>query len=316
MDRVTGDQWFNAARTAVTAFGVLALGGAAYLAYRKQQSTEVERHDAILRDLHNRYETGAAQLDHEKPYIRLAGVYALAALADDWARAGDARQRQVAVDLLTSYFRVSQANFFSGDETKEFDMQEEEIWLSIFRLVMNRVCLSPKDPQSWAECKITLAGVALPGFFAPGGSLIRCNLSGSDIPEANFSHAILVGSNLAGANLTDANLSNADLRRVDFIGANLSGASLVGADLTGAYLQSTRYNSQTEWPSGYFPPDDAINVDINPEPEPEKSSAEQNLTPDPAALSQARNQVAPIDSLSGYVLATAVRILNKLLPFG
>lgn len=113
MNQVTGDQWFNAARTSVTALGVLGLGGAAYLAYRKQQtneveafrdrrSSEVERHDAIQRDLHSRYTNAAAQLGHDDAAIRLAGVYALAALADDWYRVQDSDQRQVSVNLLTA----------------------------------------------------------------------------------------------------------------------------------------------------------------------------------------------------------------------
>jgi len=48
-----------------------------------------------------RYQDAAAQLGHERAAVRLAGVYSMARLADDWAD-----QRQVCVDVLTAYLRI------------------------------------------------------------------------------------------------------------------------------------------------------------------------------------------------------------------
>ena len=50
-----------------------------------------------------RYGEAAAQLGHGNAAIRLAGVYAMAQLADDWADP-DARQQCVAV--LCAYLRM------------------------------------------------------------------------------------------------------------------------------------------------------------------------------------------------------------------
>ena len=43
----------------------------------------------LVRDLRSRYPTAAEQLAHSSAAIRLAGVYALAALADDWDQHGE-----------------------------------------------------------------------------------------------------------------------------------------------------------------------------------------------------------------------------------
>lgn len=48
-----------------------------------------------------RYQDAAAQLGHEKAPVRLAGVYAMARLADDWED-----QRQSCVDVLCAYVRM------------------------------------------------------------------------------------------------------------------------------------------------------------------------------------------------------------------
>ena len=51
--------------------------------------------------LKERFATAADQLDSGKPAVRLAGVYAMADLADDWAE-----NRQTCVDVLCAYLRM------------------------------------------------------------------------------------------------------------------------------------------------------------------------------------------------------------------
>lgn len=79
------------------------LGGAVALtvAYRKQSLAEanVEREEASA--YRDRYGAAAAQLGHEDAAVRLAGVYALANLADDWEQ-----KRQQCVDVLCAYLRL------------------------------------------------------------------------------------------------------------------------------------------------------------------------------------------------------------------
>jgi hypothetical protein len=88
---------------------------------------------------------------------------------------------------------------------------------------------SSKPPRlSEQETKISLTYMAR---NCPG-----CNLSGTDLQNAQ-----LVSANLAGANLVNIDLSGANLRRATLAGANLAGARLIrtnlsGADLTGCNL--------------------------------------------------------------------------------
>jgi uncharacterized protein YjbI with pentapeptide repeats len=51
--------------------------------------------------LNERFATASEQLGSDKPAVRLAGVYALAGLADDWAE-----NRQTCVDVLCAYLRM------------------------------------------------------------------------------------------------------------------------------------------------------------------------------------------------------------------
>ncbi|MFE5199012.1 pentapeptide repeat-containing protein [Streptomyces sp. NPDC056601] len=84
--------------TALTLIGAVLAG---LYAYRKQLLAEGDAHRADASQLAERYTTAAEQLGHEQAAVRLAGVYALARLADDWAE-----QRQVCVDVLCAYLRM------------------------------------------------------------------------------------------------------------------------------------------------------------------------------------------------------------------
>jgi uncharacterized protein YjbI with pentapeptide repeats len=53
------------------------------------------------RTLNERFATAADQLGDDKPAVRLAGVYAMAGLADDWGE-----NRQTCIDVLCAYLRM------------------------------------------------------------------------------------------------------------------------------------------------------------------------------------------------------------------
>jgi hypothetical protein len=68
---------------------------------RAARDSQQERDLAATRLLNERFTTAAAQLGDDKPAVRLAGVYAMAGLADDWPA-----QRQTCVDVLCAYLRM------------------------------------------------------------------------------------------------------------------------------------------------------------------------------------------------------------------
>lgn len=93
------------------AFAVAAGAGAAVAlvtSYRRQRFIEIaesrEREGADReqgRLLNERFTIAAGQLGHETAAVRLAGVYAMASLADDWHK-----QRQTCLDVLCAYLRM------------------------------------------------------------------------------------------------------------------------------------------------------------------------------------------------------------------
>lgn len=103
---------FNRMRAAVTALGVITIGAGAVIAFRRQITLEhqldldrVKEDRSGLSELHARYQQAAGQLGDKRAMIRIAGVYALEALADEWADLGNQAQRDVCIDLLCGYLR-------------------------------------------------------------------------------------------------------------------------------------------------------------------------------------------------------------------
>lgn len=104
---------FDATRNAVAFATFTIAGAAAYLAYRRQRATDHtneltrSRHDRDeLGELRARFTTAVEQLAHSSATVRIAGVYSLAAVADQWLDRDDRDQAQVAVDVLCGYLRL------------------------------------------------------------------------------------------------------------------------------------------------------------------------------------------------------------------
>ncbi|MBF6339178.1 pentapeptide repeat-containing protein [Nocardia abscessus] len=203
---------------------------------------ERERHDDDTRRAHevalrDRYTAIAAQLAHDSPAIRQAGVYALSALADDWHAFGEDQERQVCIDLLQWYLRVP---FPGPDDSAKPDLPEREIRQTIVGIITERRHRPLDDPRSWASNLISLKQVSLPRCRLhvnfPDTDLTGADLTGADLSETNLVGANLSEATLAGADLTYANLYSAKLTRADFTHANLAGADLTYANLHGAKL--------------------------------------------------------------------------------
>ncbi|MFE6157023.1 hypothetical protein [Streptomyces sp. NPDC057889] len=79
-------------KTTVTVLTLIGAVLASLYAYRKQLLEEGASHRADATQLAERYAQAAEQLGHEQAAVRLAGVCAMARLADDWPE-----QRQVCI---------------------------------------------------------------------------------------------------------------------------------------------------------------------------------------------------------------------------
>ena len=123
----THPELFELSRTAVPVAALVGGAAAIVVGIRRQRSTErtVEltartaqtAADAYALDqkragreeidrLRDRYTTIAGQLGDDAAPVRLAGVYAMAALADDWINRDNHREAQVCIDVLCAYIRT------------------------------------------------------------------------------------------------------------------------------------------------------------------------------------------------------------------
>ncbi len=132
------------------ALGFTAAAGALValvVAYRRQLLQEVDSYRSDQRVFTERYEAAAQQLGHEQAAVRLAGVHALARLADDWLE-----QRQTCVAVLCAYYRMP----YSPTEAPP---GEREVRLTVMRSVRDHL-LREADP-SWRGLDFDFRGATL-----------------------------------------------------------------------------------------------------------------------------------------------------------
>jgi uncharacterized protein YjbI with pentapeptide repeats len=108
-----------------------------------------------------------------------------------------------------------------------------------------------------------------------GANLINADLTGAiliraDLSDAYLQNANLCGANLRGAILSGANLTNADLRGANLARANLTKANLTKANLEGADLDSADF-CKTAMPDGTL-----NNRNCPPEPTPPEDPDESS----------------------------------------
>lgn len=216
--RLSQDTWFEIVRNAVTTAAALGVGITLFFSYRRQQTAEqtqrlgVEaqltaakaqktaadaldlsnrqhaldqdrRKDAVIAELRTRYAKSAEQLGSEQLPVRLAGVYSVAALADDWADLGYVDEKQVCIDLLSACFRSRPP---SGEDDAE---AREEILAAVVEVVRGRVRRNTPDRKFWGRSNIVLAN---PGHLPSLDSVILYDGGVLDFRDAEINHGVRI----------------------------------------------------------------------------------------------------------------------------
>lgn len=165
------------------------------------------------RTLNERFATAADRLGSDKPAaVRLAGVYAMAGLADDWEE-----NRQTCVDVLCAYLRMPYEPAPGADslapERLAFDANRE-VRHTVIRIIGEH--LRPGTAASWQGLNLDFTGVDF-----DGGDFSGARFSGR---EVNFSRAQFSGG------------------LVSFDGAEFSGgtATFSGAQFSGGKVDFDR----------------------------------------------------------------------------
>lgn len=191
-------------------------------AYRKQRLEEGSSHRADAASFADRYNSAVEQLGSDAAAIRLAGAYAMARLADDWAD-----QRQVCVDVLCGYLRMQRPA--SGAAADSDRGQEQEVRATIQTLITTHL-RDPLNPRSWSSLN----------FNFERARLVNLDLTGATFTGAmtSFERATFSGTRTL---LSDATFSSP---RTTFAGAIFSGGwtSFFFATFSG---DTTRFDEAT-----------------------------------------------------------------------
>lgn len=199
---VSEDRLFDITRATATVAGVLGAVFAILYAYRKQR---VEESDSRRKDselLSKRFQEAANQLGHERPPVRLAGVYAMSKLADDWPE-----QRQECVDVLCAYLRLPSPDGASAEETESDGVVRRAIFDQI-RLKTDR---DLPGRQSWSDLRLDLSGIVarnLDFFYCRFENLI---LDRAEISESVSFHMCEVSGFVSASDLTVSGTLNLGL---------------------------------------------------------------------------------------------------------
>ncbi|WP_328674556.1 pentapeptide repeat-containing protein [Streptomyces sp. NBC_00322] len=195
-------------KTTVTVLTLVGAVLAGIYAYRKQLLSEGDAHRADASQLADRYTTAAEQLGHDQAAVRLAGVYALARLADDWEE-----QRQVCIDVLCAYLRMP----YEADESAPgHKAGEREVRLTVIRVIRDHM-RQPEAPTTWSECSFDFTGATF---------------DGGDFSEGHFRGLVSFnGATFAGGTVSfdDATFAGG---LVSFNGAAFAGGSVSFDDAT------------------------------------------------------------------------------------
>jgi TIR domain/Pentapeptide repeats (9 copies) len=141
--------------------------------------------------LNERLGSAAEQLGSDKPAVRLAGVHAMAGLADDWEE-----NRQTCIDMLCDYLRMPHPpDSGSAEERRQF-LADQEVRHRIIRVITER--LGEDARASWNGKVFDFTGVILYGGDFSGARFNRgkVNFTGAEFKAGNvdFSRADFSGA--------------------------------------------------------------------------------------------------------------------------
>jgi uncharacterized protein YjbI with pentapeptide repeats len=221
------------------------------VAYRRQRVAETDSANDRIRVFNERFVAIAAQLGDDNAAVRLAGVHAMAGLADDWPE-----NRQTCVDVLCAYLRMPYKPD-PGESAPTADKlafgADREVRHSVIRVITAH--LRAGAAVSWHGLGFDFTGVVF-----DGGDFNRATFSGGTVHftgakfsgEVDFAVATFSG---AEVDFNDATFSGG---RVNFVAATFSGGkvSFTGATFSGGTVYfggATFSGAEVSFSSGYSP---------------------------------------------------------------
>ena len=225
---------YDLVRTTVAILGVITVGGAAAIQYRKQLFTEVSseldrdtKHTALL--------TKAIEhLGDKNASVQKGGLYELKRLAID-----SEKDCHDILEIIVGY--ISEHNDSEEPQVKAAVITA----LKVFRYLLKdeeikQLLQKRKKVLNFADTKLNGRNFSGLEFYEVDFSRAKLNeayFGGANLNGANLRRAKLIGAKLIEVKLIGADLKGADLREADLGGADLKGADLRWADLRWADLR-------------------------------------------------------------------------------
>jgi uncharacterized protein YjbI with pentapeptide repeats len=185
------------------------------MAYRRQRVAEASSAHDRTRVLNERFIAIATQIGNEQPAVRLAGVHALAGLADDWEE-----NRQTCVDVLCAYLRMPYKPNIPDEDI--LFRANREVRHTVIRIIGNHLRNSAR--VSWKSLNLDFTGVLF-----DGGDFTGVEFTGGTISfkDAEFSDGIV---DFNGAEFSDGTVDFSNTKfsggTVNFHGAKFSGGTI------------------------------------------------------------------------------------------
>ena len=190
------------------------------MAYRRQRVAEAATAHDRVRVLNERFTTIAGQLGDDRPAVRLAGVHAMAGLADDWEE-----NRQTCIDVLCAYLRMPYEPD-PGDDAPAAEKLKyranREVRHTAIRIIAAH--LREDAAVSWQGMRLDFTGVVF-----DAGDFSHSVFSGGTV---SFSGAQFSGGRVSffGTQFSDGTVSFSGAQfsdgTVSFIGAQFSGGTV------------------------------------------------------------------------------------------
>ncbi|MYV78898.1 pentapeptide repeat-containing protein, partial [Streptomyces sp. SID1046] len=210
----------EAIRSAVAIIGLIGAALAGVYAYRKQRIAEGDAHRADAKQLADRYTTAAEQLGHDKAAVRLAGVYALGQLSDEWEE-----QRQVCIDVLCAYLRMPYETDPTASGYREGEREVRHTIIRVVREHLQGAGTSAGSSPSWSNCNFDFTGATF-----DGGNLSNSRFEGMVL----FDRARFFGGTVSFDGVTFSPSSTVSFERATFSGGTVSfsGAEFFGGTVS------------------------------------------------------------------------------------
>jgi uncharacterized protein YjbI with pentapeptide repeats len=203
----------------------------------EEQSRQLDRTlaEQRTRTLNQRFATAAEQLGSDKPPAdRLAGVHAMAGLADDWEE-----KRQTCIDVLCAYLRMPYGRDPGEDAPKPERLAFRaslEVRHTLIRVIAGR--LKDGAAVSWQGLDFDFTGVIF-----DGGDFTGARFSGGTVffTGAEFSGQVSFGGAQFSGGKVDFSFAVFSGGRVQFTGAVFSGGRVqfTGAVFSGGEVEFT-----------------------------------------------------------------------------